>query len=65
MGCSANSEPKSTRALFETREEAEKAAKNFNRTGAHQRGDKWMPCMSHDNHGEGKQHQKHDGHHHH
>ena len=62
MGCSTNSESSSTRALFDTREEAAKAAKNFNCTGAHKMGDKWMPCKSHDAHEEVE---KHGGHHHH
>ncbi len=65
MGCSTNSESSSTRALFDTREEAAKAAKNFNCTGAHKMGNKWMPCKSHDAHEEGEEHQKHSGHHHH
>tara|TARA_Y100001968_G_C19385470_1_gene732608 strand:+ start:1028 stop:1255 length:228 start_codon:yes stop_codon:yes gene_type:complete len=35
------------KALFDTKQEAEKAAKNFNCTGAHKMGDKWMPCKNH------------------
>ena len=62
MGCSTNSESNSTRALFNTKEEATKAAKDFNCTGAHQMGDKWMPCKSHDAH---EEIEKHGGHHHH
>ena len=65
MGCSTNSESSSTKALFDTREEAAKAAKNFNCTGAHKMGNKWMPCKSHDAHEEGEKHEKHGGHHHH
>ncbi len=65
MGCSTNSESSSTRALFDTKEEATKAAKNFNCTGAHKMGNKWMPCKSHDVHEEGSKHEKHGGHHHH
>ena len=65
MGCSTNSESSSTRALFDTREEAAKAAKNFNCTGAHKMGNKWMPCKSHDAHEEGEKHEKHSDHHHH
>ena len=64
IGCS-NSESRSTRALFETRAEAEKAAKDFNCTGAHKMGDKWMPCKSHDAHEAGERHENHGGHHHH
>ena len=62
MGCSVGFTKKGTPALFNTRREAEKAAKNFNCTGAHKMGDKWMPCKSHDAHEKGA---KHDGHHHH
>ena len=65
MGCSTNSESSSTQALFDTREEAAKAAKNFNCTGAHKMGNKWMPCKSHDAHEEGEKHEKHSGHNHH
>tara|TARA_B100000965_G_scaffold394281_1_gene406229 strand:- start:636 stop:893 length:258 start_codon:yes stop_codon:yes gene_type:complete len=65
MGCSTNSSPIGTRALFDTREEALKAAKNFNCTGAHQMGDKWMPCESHDAHDKVEKHGKHSGHKHH
>ena len=48
--------------LFDTKEEAEKEAYKFDCEGAHQMGDKWMPCKSHDAHEKGA---KHDGHHHH
>ena len=62
IGCSDNSQTKGTPSLFETKIEAEKAAKDFNCTGAHKMGDKWMPCKSHDAHEKGE---KHEGHHHH
>ena len=62
MGCLDNTESSRTRLLFETRTEAEKAAKDLNCTGAHQMGNKWMPCKSHDDHGKME---KHGGHHHH
>ena len=65
MGCSTNSDSSSTRALFDTKEEAAQAAKNFNCTGAHKMGNKWMPCKSHDAHEEGEKHEKHSGHHYH
>ena len=65
IGCSTNSESSSIRAIFDTREEATKAAKNFNCTGAHKMGDKWMPCKSHDVHREGESHERNGGHHHH
>ena len=61
-GCSTTSGSNSTSALFDTKTEAEKAAKDFNCTGAHQMGDQWMPCQSHDVHEEGENH---GGHHHH
>ena len=47
IGCSSGSKQDGTTALFNTREEAEKAAKTFNCTGAHKMGDKWMPCKTH------------------
>ena len=59
LGCSSNSESNSTRALFDTKAEAEKAAKNFNCTGAHQMDNKWMPCESHGAHEERKKHSEH------
>ena len=65
MGCSTNSESSRTRLLFDTREEAETAAKDFNCIGAHQMGDKWMPCKTHDAHDEGEKHDKNVKHHHH
>ena len=65
MGCSDNSQTNGTPALFETKAEAEKAAKNFNCTGAHKMGNKWMPCKSHADHEETKKHDSRNGHHHH
>lgn len=59
MGCSGQSKQGATPALFDTKREAEAAAKNFNCTGAHKMGDQWMPCKSHKSH-EG--HKKHDVH---
>ena len=65
IGCSDNSQTKGTPSLFETKIEAEKAAKDFNCTGAHKMGKKWMPCENHEtNHEIGKD-QSHTGHHHH
>ena len=63
MGCSSNSESNRTLSLFDNRKEAEKAAKDLNCRGAHQMGDKWMPCKSHDAHEKGEKHEAH--HHHH
>ena len=39
--------------MFATKAEAEKAAAKLNCTGAHQMGDKWMPCAKH---GDAKSH---------
>ena len=38
------------KAMYDTKAEAEQAAALFNCKGAHQMGEKWMPCDSH-NHG--------------
>ena len=65
MGCSGNSHTSGTPALFETKAEAKKAAKDFNCTGAHKMGDKWMPCKSQADHEEKGTHESHTGHHHH
>ena len=64
MGCSNNSQTNGTPAIFETKIEAENAAKHFNCTGAHRMGEKWMPCMSHADHEERDQHSTHNGNHH-
>ena len=61
-GCSLNSQTTYTPALFETKTEAEKAAKNFNCTGAHKMGNQWMPCKSHE---EVEKNESQNGHHHH
>ncbi len=64
MGYSTGSSKNGTPALFNTKAEAEKAAKQFKCKGAHQMGDKWMPCKSHKDHQMKKNHGGH-GHHHH
>tara|TARA_B100000029_G_scaffold259613_1_gene256230 strand:+ start:685 stop:936 length:252 start_codon:yes stop_codon:yes gene_type:complete len=64
MGCSTGGSQNGTPALFNTKAEAEKAARDFNCTGAHQMGDKWMPCKSHKDH-QGHKKQGGHGHHHH
>ena len=61
MGCSIGDTQSNTPALFDTKEEAEKAAKIFNCSGVHQMGDKWMPCKSHKDNKKQEGH----GHHHH
>ncbi len=65
MGCTSNSHSSGTPSLFETKIEAEKAAKNFNCTGAHKMGNKWMPCKRHETNYETEKDQSHKGHHHH
>ena len=50
IGCSSDSQTNGTPAIFETKLEAEKAAKNFNCVGAHKMDEKWMPCKSHEAH---------------
>ena len=65
VGCSDNSQGKGTPSLFDTKREAEKAAKDFNCTGAHRMGDKWMPCKSHAAHKEKENNKSSNGHHHH
>ena len=64
IGCSDNSQTKGTPSLFETKIEAEKAAKDFNCTGAHKMGNKWMPCESHETKYETEKGQSHARHHH-
>jgi len=64
IGCSSDS-GKNQPVLFETKEQAEKAAKNFNCSGSHKMGDKWMPCKSHEAHEGQKQGNGHGHHHHH
>ena len=65
IGCSSNSQRKGTPALFDTKLEAEKAAKNFNCTGAHKMGEKWMPCKSHEDREDSGNNKPHSGHHNH
>ena len=65
IGCSNNSQPSGIPALFETKLEAEKAAKNFNCAGAHKMGEKWMPCKSHEAREESGNNKPHSGHHNH
>ena len=65
IGCSDNSHTKGTPSLFETKKEAEKAAKDFNCTGAHKMDDKWMPCTSHSTDEDKENKKSNNGHHHH
>ena len=53
LGCSNKPVEKQMKMqmLFNTREQAEKESYKFDCEGAHQMGDKWMPCSMHkDNH---------------
>ena len=60
IGCSTEDQGSRTQSLFDTKAEAEYAAKDFNCKGAHKMGSKWMPCKSHEMHDEHNDH----GHHH-
>ena len=65
IGCSDNSKESKTHSIFATKTEAEKTAKDFNCTGAHRMGEKWMPCQSHTDHEEAGKDESHEGNHHH
>ncbi len=65
VGCSPEPANNKMPALFDTKLEAEQAAENFNCSGAHKMGNKWMPCNSHDFHEEFKKNSDHEHHHHH
>jgi hypothetical protein len=47
IACAQHSTQGAVPATYATKAEAEKAASKFNCTGAHQMGDKWMPCTKH------------------
>lgn len=53
VACAQTAHSGAVPAMYATKAEAEKAAPKFNCTGAHQMGDKWMPC---DKHGDAKTH---------
>ena len=65
IGCASHSNKEATPVLFNTKAEAEKAAKKFNCKGAHKMGDKWMPCDSHEEHQDHKKRSSHGHQHHH
>ncbi len=65
MGCSAKTQKDGIPALFDTKAQAEKAAKKFNCKGAHKMGEKWMPCKSHQVHEKLQKHGDHRHHHNH
>jgi len=47
VACAQHNSSGAVPAMYATKAEAEKAAPKFNCTGAHQMGDKWMPCSKH------------------
>ncbi len=61
IGCSNHTKETATPALFETEQEAINAAKDFECTGAHKMGNKWMPC---EKHGDNEKEENNHGHHH-
>ena len=65
IGVASSANQEGTPALFETKAEAEEASKKFNCKGAHQMGNKWMPCESHDGHQPNYKSLGHGHHHHH
>ncbi len=51
IGCSPIAKKNGIPSMFNTKLEAEQAAeKHFDCFGAHQMGDKWMPCEKHNDH---------------
>ena len=50
LGCSSPQKDSGINTIYNSKSEAENAAKNFNCSGAHKMGDKWMPCDKHGNH---------------
>ena len=65
IGCSNNSQKSGTQSIFSSKEEAERAAKDFKCTGAHKFGEQWMPCINHSFHEEERNNDAHNKHHHH
>ncbi len=62
VGCANNSQTSGKQAVFSTKAEAEKAAMDFNCTGAHKMGELWMPCKTH---AANEEERNNDEHHHH
>ncbi len=65
ISCSQQKGDSPMPALFESKIEAEKAAKKFGCKGAHKMGNKWMPCEKHGDHEKPNKHSVHEHHHHH
>ena len=63
IGCSNKNDKNGMPALFETKREAIKAAKDYGCSGAHKMGEQWMPCKKHGDHKKQESHSGH-GHHH-
>ncbi|WP_320663953.1 DUF3721 domain-containing protein [Prochlorococcus sp. MIT 1223] len=53
ISCGTASKESGVPTIFDTKGEAEKAARDFGCTGAHKMGAKWMPCKEHGIHGHG------------
>ena len=64
IGCSDNLQRSGTQAVFSTKAEAEKAAKDFNCNGAHKMGEVWMACESHYDYEDARKNDAHNEHHH-
>ena len=47
VACAQHTNSAAVPAMYASKAEAEKAASKFNCIGAHQMGDKWMPCAKH------------------
>ncbi|WP_269622642.1 DUF3721 domain-containing protein [Prochlorococcus marinus] len=54
IGCSSYNKENKIPAVFNTKTEAENAAKQFGCEGAHRMGNMWMPCKTHESHGKHK-----------
>ena len=47
VACAQHTNSAAVPAMYASKAEAEKAASKFNCIGAHQMGNKWMPCAKH------------------
>ena len=46
-GCSSEKKDNPIPALYDSKEQAERAAPKFGCKGSHKMGEKWMPCKKH------------------